>query len=113
MRIWGLLGVAALALVIPAHAHVGSAFWPVAKVMRSIDDVRVRAGNKVVRLDSATMLCSGEGRAMRRRGVPAWTHFRCTFTTFTAKGIGPDVEFRVHTLGTRRFAITHARWIAG
>lgn len=35
----------------------------------------------------------------------------CTYTTFTRSGIGPDVEFRVHALGARRFVVTRARWV--
>jgi hypothetical protein len=79
--------------------------------MRSIDDVRVRVGARVVRIDAETALCSGEGRSIRRRGVRTWAHFRCTFTTFTATGPGRDVEFRLHPLDARRFQITGARWI--
>ena len=79
--------------------------------MRVIDDVRVRVGSRVVRIDAATALCSGEGRGVMRRGVRTWLHFRCTFTTFGATGPGRDVEFRLHALDTRRFRITDARWI--
>jgi hypothetical protein len=56
--------------------------------MRAIDDVRVRVGSRVVRIDAATALCSGEGRGVMRRGLRTWLHFRCTFTTFGATGPG-------------------------
>jgi hypothetical protein len=42
--------------------------------------------------------------------VRQWRHFRCTHTT--RRGLGRDVDFRVHVLGVRRFLITDARWIA-
>ena len=29
----------------------------------------------------------------------------------TPRGIGRDVDFRVHVLGVRRFVITEARWV--
>lgn len=108
-----MLLVFPLALGGSAAAHPGGAFWPVPKVMRVIDDTRIRAATKVVRVDSDTTLCSGDGQARLRRGVRTWTHFRCTFSTFTARGPGPDVEFRVHALDVRRFTISSARWISG
>ena len=107
----GLLIVLAAAFAAPAWAHTGGATWPAGKAMRAIDDVRVRVGSRIVRIDAETALCSGEGRAVRRRGVRTWAHFRCTFTTFTRNGPGRDVEFRLHALDSRRFRITAARWI--
>jgi hypothetical protein len=98
---------------VPAAAHPGGAYWPFAKVMGAVDDARVRVGTRVLRIDADTTLCSGEGRPRLRRGVRTWTHFRCTFTTFTSRGPGRDVEFRVHALDARRIAITNARWIGG
>jgi hypothetical protein len=111
VRVGVVLIVLLLALATPAAAHRGGASWPVAKVMRSIDDARIRVGTKVIRVDSETTLCSGEGRARLRGGVRTWMHFRCTFSTFTARGPGRDVEFRLHALDARRFVITQARWI--
>jgi hypothetical protein len=113
VRVGVLLVLLSLLLAAPAAAHTRGAFWSVAKVMRAVDDARMRVGTKIVRVDSDTTLCSGEGRARVRRGVRTWTHFRCTFTTFTSRGPGPDVEFRVHALDARRIAITSARWIVG
>lgn len=113
MRLGVVLITLLLTTATPAAAHTSGAFWSVAKVMRAIDDARIRIGTKVVRVDSDTALCSGEGRARLREGVRTWTHFRCTFSTFTARGPGRDVEFRLHALDARRFAITSARWIPG
>ena len=87
-------------------------FWSVAKVMRATDDARVRVGASVVRIDADTTLCAGEGTWRRRRGVRQWRHFVCTCTTFTPRGIGRDLDFRVHALGVRRFVIRDARWVA-
>lgn len=113
MRFGVILILLPLVLAAPAAAHRGGAFWPVDKVMRTVDDKRMRVGTKVVRVDVATTLCSSEGRGWRRRGVRTWMHFRCTFTTFTARGPGRDVEFRVHALDAERIAITSARWVVG
>jgi hypothetical protein len=108
------LGVAlilgSLALAAPAGAHDVSFHWSVAKVMRVTDDARVRAGKTVVRIDEATTLCGGQGPSRRRNGVRQWRHFLCTYTT--RRGLGRDIEFRVHVLGVRRFVITDARWVA-
>ena len=101
----------AAAFATPAAAHPGGTPWPNVKAMRAIDGVRVGVGSRVVRIDNETSLCSGEGRAVTRRGVRMWTHFRCTFTTFTAAGPGRDIEFRLHALDARRFRISDARWI--
>jgi hypothetical protein len=108
-----LLFGAALALVAaaPASAHTPGAYWPAAKTMRGIDDARVRVGGTVVELDNATTLCSGLGRARRRQGVRAWSHFHCTFTAFRRGVPWRDLEFRVHALDSRRFTITSPRWI--
>ena len=111
------LGVVLMVLLLvfagPAAAHTRGGWWPVAKVMRALDGERIRVGSKRVRVDSATSLCSGERRVKRRGGVGTWTHFRCTFSTFTASGPGRDAEFRVHVLGPRRIGISAARWIVG
>jgi hypothetical protein len=118
VRLWVIVvaaAVAATALTFgpSADAHRGGAFWSMAKVMRQTDGARLRVGTRIVRLDADTMLCSGDGRSLRRGGVRRWTHFMCTYTTFTRSGVGPDVEFRVHALGTTRFVVTHARWVRG
>jgi hypothetical protein len=98
-----------LALAASAAAHDVPFYWPVAKVMRVTDDSRVRVGRTVVRIDEETTLCSGQGPSRRGNGFRRWRHFHCTYTT--RRGLGRDVEFRVHVLGVRRFGITDARWI--
>lgn len=79
--------------------------------MGAVDGTRVRVGRNVVRIDADTTLCAGEGTSRRRKGVRQWRHFLCTYTTMTPRGIGRDVDFRVHVLGVGRFVITDARWV--
>lgn len=109
MRRGVALILGSLVLAAPAGAHDVPFHWSVAKVMRATDDARVRAGKTVVRIDEATTLCSGQGRWRRRNSIRKWRHFLCTYTT--RRGLGRDVEFRVHVLGVRRFVITDARWV--
>jgi hypothetical protein len=80
--------------------------------MQRIDGKRIHIGERVVRIDDETMLCSGVGRAVRQRGVRAWKHFDCTYSVFARRGIY-DCEFRVHVLGLRKYLITNARWTSG
>ena len=110
------LGVVPLVVVLliaaPAGARALRSYWPVAKVMRAIDDVRVRVGTRVVRIHKETTLCSGEGPSIRRQGIRRWSRFACTYTTFTKQGVDRDLDFGVRVLGVRRFAITDAHWVA-
>lgn len=104
-----MLVFGSLALAAPAGAHDVRFFWSVPQAMRATDDVRVRVGTTFVRIDEATTLCNGQGTSMRRNGVRRWRHFLCTYTT--RRGLGRDVEFRVHVLGLRRFVITDTHWV--
>lgn len=79
--------------------------------MRVTDEVPLRVGNERVRIEADTTLCSGQGTSRRRSGVRRWRHFVCTYTIITSRGIGRDLEFRVHVLGVRRFMITDTRWV--
>lgn len=100
-----------LVLAAPAGGRALTAYWPMTKLMRSIDDVRVRVGTRVVRIHSETTLCSGGGRPIRRRGVRMWSRFLCTYTTFTKKGIDRDLDFQVDVVSAKRFVIHDAHWI--
>ena len=104
-----MLGTFALAA--GAGAHDVPYAWSVSKVMRVTDGARLRVGGSTVRVDVETTLCAGQGASTRRRGTRVWRHFACTYTTFTRQRPGRDVDFRVHVLGLRRFAITDARWV--
>jgi hypothetical protein len=92
-----------------AGAHGVPFFWSLDKVMRMTDGVQLRVGKTVVRIDQETTLCAGQGSPRRRNGVRRWRHFLCSYTT--RRGLGRDVEFRVHVLGVRRLRITDARWV--
>jgi hypothetical protein len=104
-------GIVVLVLASSAGGRTLTAYWPMTKLMRSIDDVRVRVGERVVRIHSETTLCSGGGRAIRRRGVRMWSRFWCTYTTFTRQGVDRDLEFRVDVVSAKRFVIRDAHWI--
>jgi hypothetical protein len=105
-----LIGLLLLALA-PGWAQAAPAPWSVSKVMRMIDKTRVRVGERVLRIESESTLCSGSGRAVRRKGVRMWWRFDCTYTTFTRVGVDRDLDFGVRVTGARRFVITNARWV--
>jgi hypothetical protein len=102
---------ASVALGAPSatRAHVGPWRWSVVYAIRTIDHARMKVGARVLRVDSASTLCSGEGSGLRQRGELRWTRFSCTYSAFIGDGIY-DCDFRVHVLGPRRFAITQAHW---
>jgi hypothetical protein len=106
-----VLVVLALAAAFPAPAAYAGKYWSIEKVMRKIDGVRVRAGAKVVRIQSETTLCAGTGGSIRVRGVRRWARFACTFTTFSRGGVDRDVEFVVRVLGTKRFELRDVHWV--
>jgi hypothetical protein len=92
-------------------ASTTDAYWPVAKVMARIDDAHVSVGGRRIRVVSASTLCSGEGRSLRRRGIRMWRLFACTYTTFTKRGVDRDLDFRVRIRDARRFTIFDAHWV--
>jgi hypothetical protein len=100
-----------LVLAAPAGGLTLTTYWPMTKLMRSIDDVRVHVGMRVVRIHSETTLCSGGGRPIRRQGVRMWSRFSCTYTTFTRQGIDRDLDFRVDIVSARRLVIRDAHWV--
>jgi hypothetical protein len=111
VRLGVVLIVLLLAFAAPAAGRALRWYWPMAKVMRAIDDVRVRVGTRVVRIHSETTLCSGEGPSIRRRGTRRWSRFSCTYTTFTRQGVDRDLDFRVRVTGLKRFVISDAHWV--
>jgi hypothetical protein len=106
-----LVAVTLLLWLPAAHAHAGAPYWPLSKLMRVVDGDRIHIGERVVTVHKASMLCGGEGRAVRRRGVRAWRHYMCTYTTFRLGRPDRDLEFRVHVVGPG-VKITDARWIS-
>jgi hypothetical protein len=103
--------IVVLACAAPAFARAMTSYWPMPKLMRSIDDVRVRVGARVVRIHTETTLCSGDGQSIRRRGIRMWSRFSCTYTTFTKQGVDRDLEFRVDVVSAKRFVIRDVHWI--
>jgi hypothetical protein len=87
--------------------------WSVARVMQAIDGKRVPVAGRRVRIETDSTLCGGEGASARERGVRRWSRFDCTFTTFGARGIERDLEFRVRVVDARRLSITGVRWVVG
>jgi hypothetical protein len=111
VRFGVVLTILLLTLAAPAAGATLRWYWPMAKVMRLIDDTRIRVGTRAVRIHSETTLCSGERPSVRRQGIRRWSRFSCTFTTFTRQGLDRDLDFRVRVVGRRRFVITDAHWV--
>jgi hypothetical protein len=109
----GVVLAVLLLVVAPARAGIPGHYWSVGKVLRKIDGMSIRVGTRSVRVRSETTLCSGEGRSVRVRRVRMWRRFVCTYTTFTRRGIGPDLEFRVLVQTPTSFRVTDARWVEG
>jgi hypothetical protein len=105
--------MAAVAVVLSAagaaSAHRGAPQWTMAKLLRRLGGASVHVGSWTGHVQTASTLCSGDGRAARWGGIGHWRHFTCTWTVF-AGGIDRDVTFRVHTLTRTRFLITNARF---
>jgi hypothetical protein len=106
-----VLAAVLFVLVAPGGAAAATWYWPMGKLMRLIDETRLRVGTRVVRIHRETTLCSGEGRSIRRSGVRRWSRFACTFTTFTRAGLDRDVDFRVVVTGRSSFRIVDAHWV--
>jgi hypothetical protein len=113
-RLLVVLAAATLAMLVPAvesTAHPAAPMWSLADVMRRIDGARVSIGRWTHRVQSASTLCSGEGRGERWSGTRHWRHFLCTWTVFDSRGgVDRDVTFRVHSLTRTSFVITDARF---
>jgi hypothetical protein len=98
-------------LASPAAAQVSARYWTVGKVMRMIDNVRISVHGRVVRIESESTLCSGEGASIRPRGIRRWHRFACTFTTFRKFRVDRDLEFRVRVTSSTRFVVFDAHWV--
>ncbi|HEY6835120.1 MAG TPA: hypothetical protein VI142_01505 [Gaiellaceae bacterium] len=112
MRV-GVVLVLALLLATPAASAGGGSFWSVGKVLRRLDNAVVQVGRRKVRVDSATALCAGYGKSVRRERVRRWQHFNCTYTTFTRVLVDKDLDFRLHVRDRTRFTVSDARWVRG
>jgi hypothetical protein len=109
----GVVLVLALLLATPAASAGDGSFWSVGKVLRRLDNSYVQVGQRKVRVDSATALCAGYGRSLRRAHIRRWQHFNCTYTTFTRALVDKDLDFRLHVRDATRFTVSDARWVRG
>ena len=80
--------------------------------MQLIDHTRIRVGDRIIRIDAGTTLCSGVGRGVRRRRVRVWGEFDCTYSAFVGARIY-DCGFRVDVIGPREYRIRDTRWLSG
>jgi hypothetical protein len=107
-----VLAVAVLAGASPASAHPGRWYWSERDVVKRIVGTVIKVEGKRIRI-SSPITCGGEGRRVVRRSVYRWKHFSCIQPILFPRGgglAGPDVLFRVHVVGARRFRITNARF---
>ena len=100
-----------IALAAPANAQASAPYWSLAKVMQMIEGTRIPMNGRIVRIESESTLCSGEGASIRRRGIRMWRRFACTFTKFTKGGVDRDIEFRLRVVSARRFVVYDAHWV--
>jgi hypothetical protein len=113
VRVGVVLVLALLLLAAPAGGADSAPFWSAGKVLRRLDNAVVQVGTRKVRVDSATALCAGYGKFVRRAGVRQWQHFNCTYTTFTRALVDKDLDFRLHVRDRTRFTVSDARWVRG
>jgi hypothetical protein len=100
-------------LLFATSASAGGQYWSLDRVLQKLDRAVILVGSQRVRVHSATTLCAGTGRPVRRGGVRMWHRFRCTYTTFTKAGIDRDVEFLVYVQSRTRFSVASATWAQG
>jgi hypothetical protein len=80
-------------------------------LMRRLDGRRIPVDGRVVRIDRATLVCGGLGRATdRRSGRPAWVRFRCVQPTFPPGAVaGPDAILVVAPARRHRLVVVESR----
>ena len=98
-------------LFVPSALAAPGAFWSVPRLMRAVDEATLLVDGRRTRVDAETTLCSGRGRSIRVAGERRWHLFRCTYTTFSTRGVDRDIDFRVWIVDSRRFRITNAAWV--
>ena len=104
------LVLAVLLLAPVARTHDTPSAWPYRTLIVRITGHSVTSLGRPIRVDRDLVICSGEGRSIRRRGVRRWKHFTCTQTRFDRSGLDRDITFRVHVLDRTRFLITNVRY---
>jgi hypothetical protein len=101
------LAVLAIAAPSPAAAHPGRWYWSFDKVIRKLDGTRVALSGRRIQIHGPQTACTGEGRAVRRNGIPRWKHFRCIHATLAPRG--NDIAFYVHIVSRTRLIVTNVR----
>jgi hypothetical protein len=104
------LVLAVLAVAPEARTHDTQSAWPYRILIARIAGHSLAPLGRRIRVDRDLVICSGDGRPIRRRGVRRWKHFTCTQTLFDRSGLDRDITFRVHVLDRTRFRITDARY---
>jgi hypothetical protein len=111
---WGPIwfaGVLAMFVLAPtARAHDTRWAWPYATLTLRIAGQSVTLPDRRMRVDHDLVICNGEGKPVRRAGVPRWKHFTCTQALLIRGRVGRDVTFHVHVLGRGRLLITNPRY---
>ena len=113
MRAGVVLVALCLLAATPSAAASAEGYWSSAKLLHKLDRARVVVGGRTVRIRSATTLCAGRGKSIRRRGIRLWSRFVCTYTTFTKGGVDRDLDFRVRIRSATRFTLWDVHWVRG
>ena len=92
----------------PSHPHSS---WTQRKLIDKVTGATIEVEGRRVRVDGATVACSGEGPPFVANGTEHWRHFSCVQPTLGGGGLaGPDALFRVHVLGGKSFLVTDAHF---
>jgi hypothetical protein len=86
--------------------------WTHDRLLRRLRGRDVRVDRRTVRVDPATITCTGVGPPARRTGgEPAWTRFRCVQPTFPPGAVaGPDAIVVVRPTGSRTLVVEAERF---
>ena len=88
----------------------GPVYWSHRKLMRRIVGARIKVKGRSIRIDGATVVCGGDGRAIVRKEVPRWARFSCIQPTFPEGAlVGVDALFLVRPTGPTKFVVTDAQ----
>jgi hypothetical protein len=85
--------------------------WKQDDVVRRLAGRSITVEGRTIRVDVATLACTGVGRAAARvGGEPAWTRFRCVQPTFPPGAVaGPDALFFAEPTGPQSLAVRGSR----
>jgi hypothetical protein len=107
----GSVALVLIALLVAPEArpHNTQSAWPYRPLIDRIAGKRVTLPDRRIRVNRDLVICSGEGRPIRRGDIRRWKHFTCTQTLFR-KGVDRDITFRVHVLDRIHCVITNAHY---